>query len=234
MRLAGPARGQSGRRAYVLPAGTVRPARVRPAADSCGPDCGQSPVDPEPLGHGCHRPTVDDHALLDQMPTEDRQTRTRMCHASLGPVWVLNVSRGAVGSRSSTTSSITTPVIPPPTSAIPTRGLVRLLGRSIRPIRRSGWQQLSVPLGALEPSAGPRRPYESQGAWLATRSGLARDDRARPATIQHWHATIRPGTGTRRSGPALARRWPGTQPSGSVRHRPTGPRRSSGGRRPSG
>ena len=90
-------------------------------------------------------------------------------------------------------------------AAIPTRGLVRLVRGSIRPVRRSGRHQLSVRLGSPEPSAGRRQPYESQGASLATRwasrhdpashatrSALARDEPV-------WRATIR-RSGARRSG----------------------------------
>jgi hypothetical protein len=62
------------------------------------------PADPELLGDGRHRPAVDHHPLHQELPTEDTETRTRMCHESLRPVWVPTPHTVPRGSRLSTTS----------------------------------------------------------------------------------------------------------------------------------
>jgi hypothetical protein len=54
-------------------------------------------ADPELIGDRGHRPTVDQDALDQELPTEDAETRSRMCHESLRPMWVLNTSHRVAG-----------------------------------------------------------------------------------------------------------------------------------------
>jgi hypothetical protein len=55
------------------------------------------PTDPELLGHGRHWPAVNHDPFDQQLPTEDGETRTRMWHESLRPMWVLNTSHRVAG-----------------------------------------------------------------------------------------------------------------------------------------
>ena len=78
-----------GPRAVVLETGQP----VSPIA--ADPLVRRRPADPELLGDGRRRPAVDDHSLHQELSTEDAETRTRMCHESLRPMWVLNTSHRA-------------------------------------------------------------------------------------------------------------------------------------------
>jgi hypothetical protein len=85
-----------------------RPARraVRPRAAILDPGKAVGPIAAHPLvaggaadaelfGDRRHRPAVDEDPLHQQLTAEDAETRTRMCHESLRPVWVANTPNRA-------------------------------------------------------------------------------------------------------------------------------------------
>jgi hypothetical protein len=78
-------------RAAVLESGQP----VRP--ESTDPLVRRRPADPELLGDRRGRPTIDHHPLHQELPTEDAEPSTRMCHESLRPMWVLNTSHRVAG-----------------------------------------------------------------------------------------------------------------------------------------
>jgi hypothetical protein len=53
------------------------------------------PADPKLLGDRRRRPAVDHHPFHQELPTENAETRSRMCHESLRPVWVFDTSHRA-------------------------------------------------------------------------------------------------------------------------------------------
>ncbi|MEP6469446.1 MAG: hypothetical protein ABJC24_06705 [Chloroflexota bacterium] len=96
--------GQDDRRSRRIRQPTRRAVRPGAAILEPGQPCRPVAADPlvagraadaELLGDRRHRPAVDDHPLHQQLPTEDAETRTRMCHESLRPVWVVNTSHRA-------------------------------------------------------------------------------------------------------------------------------------------
>ena len=52
---------------------------------------------PELLGDRGRRPAVNQGPFDQQLSTEDGETRTRMCHESLRPLWVLDTSHRVAG-----------------------------------------------------------------------------------------------------------------------------------------
>jgi hypothetical protein len=54
-------------------------------------------ADHELLGDRGHRPAVDQDSFDQQLTTEDAETRSRMCHESLRPMWELNTSHRVAG-----------------------------------------------------------------------------------------------------------------------------------------
>ena len=108
-------------------------------------------------------------------------------------------------------------------ATLPTRGLIRLVMGSIRPVRRSVGHRLSVRLGSRVPSAGLGQPYESvcaslatkwavRGdlAWLDTRSAMVRADPTRPDSPRSDLAGPRRSDHARGLSPRPARIRPGT------------------------
>ena len=88
--------GRAARRA-MGPRAAVLEARQPIGAIATDPLVRRRSADPELLGDGRRRPAVDQHPLHQELPTEDAETRTRMCHESLRPMWVLNTSHRAAG-----------------------------------------------------------------------------------------------------------------------------------------
>jgi len=81
----------------MRPGGPVLEAGQPVGAVAADPLVRRRSADPELLGDDRRRPAVDHDPLHQELPTEDAETRTRMCHESLRPVWVLNTSHRAAG-----------------------------------------------------------------------------------------------------------------------------------------
>src|SRR6266496_6443906 len=103
---------------------------------SADPLVGGRPTDPELLGDMRCRPAGLDPSDK-ELPAEDRQTSSRMCHESLLLGWALNTSTVQRGSRLSITSLGTTP-----------RPSVLFARRKIGGADSGGWQPSPVAHGS--------------------------------------------------------------------------------------
>ncbi len=79
------------------PGAPILEARQAVGAIAADPLVTGRSADPELLGHRGHWPAVDHDPLDQKLTTKDGEPRSRMCHESLRPMWVLNTSHRVAG-----------------------------------------------------------------------------------------------------------------------------------------